>query len=178
MCLRVSDRRISPVPTNGSKTRSFSLTLAWLAIMNDSPASILVFPMKCLFFTLWERISSRCPSAIWCRGRIKTKKCSVADHLFKCKQTVKCVSPIGQNRCSLDAQGCCWGLCHNLPSSRRCAEGSSGSLCLQTEDTPKPGERVQNVTFCTRTQTFKDAHTPRTCFHMHSSINFHTHTYI
>ncbi|TNN35162.1 hypothetical protein EYF80_054674 [Liparis tanakae] len=33
--------------------------------MKDSPASMLVFPMKCRFFTLCERISSRWPSAIW-----------------------------------------------------------------------------------------------------------------
>lgn len=56
---------ISPVPTKGSYTRSCALTLPWLAIIKERPASMLVFPIKCLFFTLWERISSLCPSAIW-----------------------------------------------------------------------------------------------------------------
>lgn len=56
--------------------------------------------------------------------KIKRVELHIISYLVKCKQKVNCISPIGQNRCSLDAQGCCWGPCRNLPTNRRCAEGS------------------------------------------------------
>ena len=68
------------------------------------------------------------------------------------------ISPIGQSRCSLDAQGCCWGLCHNLPTNRRCDGDFSGSLCPQMEDTPKPDNQSteQHILNLLYTQAYTD----------------------
>lgn len=50
-----NDRRSKgpPTPTNGSNTVSSFFTFPWLAMMNDKPASMLVFQIKCLFDTVW-----------------------------------------------------------------------------------------------------------------------------
>lgn len=145
----IISRVFLPVPTKGSKTRSFFLTLAWLAMINDKPASILVFPMKCLFLTLWERISSRCPSAI-CHGN-RLKKAWDENHFINQWSIEKksLISPIGQSRHGLVGLGCHWGPCHNLPIDRKYAAGSSNSLSLQMVDSPEPlGEN------CTQTQKY------------------------
>lgn len=87
----------------------------------------------------------------------------------------KCTSPIGQNRCSMDDRGCRWGLFRNLPANRRRAEGSSGSLCLQMEDNPKPVEREQTVTDILHIGRFQRWYTPHfsVFFDMHTHLNTH-----
>lgn len=69
--------------------------------------------------------------------------------LFKDRCNLQCnlssFSPIGQNKCNMDAEGCCLGQCRNLPASRICAEGSWDLQDPQVEGNPLPVETIHNT---------------------------------